>query len=55
MSVIVMPAGEILAAQLITTHNLRFTYRLMEKIREAIREDRLTELRNELLLRGTFN
>ena len=48
-------AGEILAAQLITTHNLRFTYRLMEKIREAIREDRLTELRNELLLRGTFN
>ena len=47
--------GEILAAQLITTHNLRFTYRLMEKIREAIREDRLTELRNELLLRGTFN
>ena len=48
-------AGEILAAQLITTHNLRFTYRLMEKIREAIRENRLTELRNELLLRGTFN
>ena len=48
-------AGEILAAQLITTHNLRFTYRLMEKIREAIREDRITELRNELLLRGTFN
>ena len=48
-------AGEILAAQLITTHNLRFTYRLMEKVREAIREDRLTELRNELLLRGTFN
>ena len=27
----------------------------LEKIREAIREDRLTELRNELLLRGTFN
>jgi queuine tRNA-ribosyltransferase len=48
-------AGEILAAQLITMHNLRFTYRLMEGIRTAIEEDRLTEYRNELLLRGTFN
>ena len=48
-------AGEILAAELITMHNLRFTYRLMERIREAIRDDRLTELRNELMLRGTFN
>lgn len=47
-------AGEILAAQLITMHNLRFTYRLMEGIRKAIEEDRLTEYRNELLLRGTF-
>ena len=36
-------------------HNLRFTYRLMERIREVIRDDRLTELRNELMLRGTFN
>lgn len=48
-------AEEILAAQLITIHNLRFTYRLMEGIRNAIREDRLLDYRNELLLRGTFN
>ncbi len=48
-------ADEILAAQLVTMHNLRFTYRLMENIRKAIEEDRLTEYRNELLLRGTFN
>ncbi len=48
-------AGEILAAQLITMHNLRFTYRLMKKIRNAISEDRLMDLRNELALRGTFN
>ena len=47
-------AGEILAAQLITMHNLRFTYRLMEGVRKAIEENRLTEYRNELLLRGTF-
>lgn len=48
-------ANEILAAQLISLHNLRFTYRLMEGIRQAIREDRLLDYRNELLLRGTFN
>ena len=36
-------------------HNLRFTYRLMEGIREAIRDDRLMDYRNELMLRGTFN
>ena len=48
-------AGEILAAELITMHNLRFTYRLMEGIREAIRDDRLMDYRNELMLRGTFN
>lgn len=48
-------ADEILAAQLLTIHNLRFTYRLMEGIRQAIREDRLMDYRNELMLRGTFN
>ena len=48
-------ADEILAAQLITIHNLRFTYRLMAGIRQAIREDRLMDYRNELMLRGTFN
>ncbi|MBR6109159.1 MAG: tRNA guanosine(34) transglycosylase Tgt [Clostridia bacterium] len=48
-------ADEILAAQLLTIHNLRFTYRLMEGIRQAIPEDRLLDYRNELMLRGTFN
>lgn len=36
-------AGEILAAQLITMHNIRFSLRLMEEIRQAIREDRLLD------------
>ena len=48
-------SNEILAAQLLTIHNLRFTYRLMEGIRQAIREDRLPDYRDELRLRGTFN
>ena len=47
-------AGEILAAQLITMHNLRFTYRLMEGVRKAIEEDRLMDHRNELILRGAL-
>ncbi|MBR5949109.1 MAG: tRNA guanosine(34) transglycosylase Tgt [Clostridia bacterium] len=47
-------AGEILAAQLITMHNLRFTYRLMEGVRKAIEEDRLLDYRNELMLRGAL-
>ena len=40
-------AGEILGARLMTIHNLRFLVRLMENIREAIKEDRLTEFRDE--------
>ena len=36
-------AGEILGAQLLTMHNLRFSLRLMEEIRQAIREDRLLD------------
>lgn len=48
-------AGEILAAELITMHNLRFTYRLMERIRQAILADGLLDLRDELASRGTFN
>lgn len=47
-------AGEILAAQLITMHNLRFTYRLMEGVRKAIEGDRLMDYRNELILRGAL-
>lgn len=37
-------AGEMLAAYLLTLHNLYFYQRLMEKLRAAIREERLQEL-----------
>lgn len=39
--------GEILGARLITVHNLRFLVKLMEDVRKAIEEDRLTEFREE--------
>ena len=42
-----MVAGEILGARLMTIHNLRFLVRLMENVREAIKEDRLLEFREE--------
>ena len=45
-------AKEILAAHLITMHNLHFTLRLMEEVRQAIREDRLLDLRAEWKERG---
>ena len=40
-------ANEILASRLITTHNLHFLLKLMEQIRQAIREDRLLDFRAE--------
>ncbi len=40
--------NEILGARLLTYHNLYFTLKLMEKVREAILEDRLLELRTEV-------
>ena len=40
-------ANEILAARLITTHNLRFLLKLMEDVRQAILEDRLTKFRTK--------
>ncbi len=40
-------AQEILGAQLASIHNLRFLTRLMEQVRDAIREDRLLDFRNE--------
>ncbi|HWR23621.1 MAG TPA: tRNA guanosine(34) transglycosylase Tgt [Feifaniaceae bacterium] len=45
-------AKEILAAHLITTHNLHITLRMMEEIRRAISEDRLLDLRQEWKERG---
>lgn len=40
-------AGEVLGIRLTTWHNLYFILRLMERIREAIRNDRLLEFREE--------
>lgn len=42
-------AKEILAARLATYHNLYFLIKLMEKIREAIRQERLLEFKEEFL------
>jgi queuine tRNA-ribosyltransferase len=36
-------AGEILASQIHSLHNLHFYHRLMEKLRAAIREQRLDD------------
>ena len=46
---------EILAAQLITAHNLRFSLRLMEQVRQAIAEDRLLDFRVQLIEQGAFD
>ncbi|QXM05929.1 tRNA guanosine(34) transglycosylase Tgt [Crassaminicella indica] len=40
-------AGEILSARLVTYHNLYFLLKLMENIRNAIKEDRLLDFRKE--------
>ena len=45
-------AKEILAAHLITMHNLHITLKMMEEIRQAILEDRLLDLRQEWKERG---
>lgn len=47
--------NEILASQLITLHNLRFSLRLMEEVRRAIEADRLLDFRNELSAKGAFD
>ena len=39
--------NEMLGARLITTHNLHFLLKLMENIRQAIREDRFLDFREE--------
>ena len=47
-------ADEILSAQLISIHNLRFSLRLMEDARKAIAEDRYGDFAAELLERKLF-
>ena len=49
-----LKAEEILAAQLVTIHNLRFSLRLMEDVRQAIREDRFGDFARELLEGGIY-
>ena len=44
-------AGEITGARLASIHNLRFLLRLMEDVRAAIAEDRLTEFREAFFAR----
>jgi queuine tRNA-ribosyltransferase len=42
-------ARELLGATLIAEHNLRFTTRLLERVRDAISAGRLSDLRSELM------
>ena len=47
--------GEIFGLRLTTYHNLYFLLRLMEQVRQAIREDRLLDFRNEFFEQYGFN
>ncbi len=47
-------ADEILSAQLISIHNLRFSLKLMEDARQAIMEDRFGDFSEQLLERKLF-
>ncbi len=42
-------AGEILGGRLLSIHNIRFLTHLMEQIKDAIREDRLLDFKDEFL------
>ncbi|MFA5450335.1 MAG: tRNA guanosine(34) transglycosylase Tgt [Clostridia bacterium] len=42
-------AGEIMGGRLLSLHNIRFLHRLTEKIKDAIRADRLLDFRREML------
>ncbi len=43
--------GEMLGGMLATEHNLTYFYRLMEKVRQAIREDRFSSFKRDYLAR----
>ncbi len=47
--------GEITGARLISIHNLRFLLRMMEEVRQAIREDRLLDYREAFYARYDRN
>jgi queuine tRNA-ribosyltransferase len=42
-------ADEILGARLLSIHNIKFLTNLMEQIKQAIREDRLLDFKDEFL------
>ncbi|MFQ6773164.1 MAG: tRNA guanosine(34) transglycosylase Tgt, partial [Clostridia bacterium] len=42
-------SGEILGARMLSLHNLRFSLKLMEKVREAIKNDRFDDYKKEFL------
>lgn len=42
-------AGEMLGAELLSIHNLRFLMRLTDKVKEAIKNDRLLDFRDEFI------
>jgi queuine tRNA-ribosyltransferase len=44
-----------LGLRLATWHNLRFLLKLMENVREAIRNDRLMDFRNEFFLKFGYS
>ncbi|MBQ8292208.1 MAG: tRNA guanosine(34) transglycosylase Tgt [Bacilli bacterium] len=48
-------AEEILGQRLVTIHNTRFLLRLMENIREALKEDRFLEFKNEFYQKYGLN
>ncbi len=50
-----MKEKEILGAHLVTMHNLRFSLKLMEDVRQAIREDRFGDFSRELLGQGIYD
>ena len=51
----VYKAGEILAARCLSYHNLNLYLRLMERIRQAIRQNRYKEFADEFLSQRSEN
>ena len=50
-----MNAGEMLGASLLSYHNLYYLTHLMEDIKQAIREDRLLEFRDEYFKKTNYD
>ena len=50
-----MNAGEMLGASLLSYHNLYYLTHLMEDIKQAIRDDRLKEFRDEYFKKTNYD